>query len=239
MSLWEFLRAVFLAEYSIRDMAVGFADFYAGLWTDFNISELVSGMWWHLRYVKPFLPFILFVLYIVVSCVGNKMFGFLRFCVFFITGFIIGVYTLSPLVLDVMPKLPTWVIGLITGIVSGVLSKVLYAIFLTSLLSYSTYSVLYSCVKFVFPAISRGLISLSLISIGAVIVFMLFFTKYIEMGVTALLGGYGMACIFRGWYDYTSLGMFVGREWLGVLILTLVFALIGFIVQFKNREVYV
>ena len=238
MTLSEFIHALITAEFSLYDMAVAFFRFYEGLWTDFNISEMVSGMWWHLRYVKPFLPFILFVIYTLVATLGNKMFGFLRFSVLFISGFIIGIYTLSPLVLEVMPNLPTWVIGLITGIVAGVLSKILYFLIVSGGLGYSTYVVFYSGSLPVLAGLTAGSWLVGLIAAAAVIALTVVFSKYIEMASTALLGGYGMACIVRGWYDYSSMPVFVGKEWLGVLTVTLIFALIGFVVQMMNRETY-
>ena len=78
--------------------------------------------------------------------------------------------------------------------------------------------------------------SLAVAAVFIVLVFIL--RKYVEMVGTAMLGGFGIACVVRGFYDYTSLQPFVGIEWLGVLVVTLIFALVGFIVQIRTRSRY-
>lgn len=238
MTFGGFFDAVFTVEYGFAEIYQAIAKFYSKIWADFNVNELVSGMWWHLRYVKPMLPFILLIIYAVVAMFGQKMYSVLRFSVFCLTGFIIGVYTLSPLVLEVLPTLPTWVIGLITGIVSGVLSKILHVIMLNAILGYTAYILCYRGMIPLLSYVSEGRWLVGLIAAAGVIVLVVMSGKYVEMIATALLGGYGMACIVRGWYDYTSLPTFVGIEWLGVLVLTLLFATAGFIFQYRSREVY-
>ncbi|MBQ7363484.1 MAG: hypothetical protein IJW48_03420 [Clostridia bacterium] len=238
MTFSEFFEAVKNATFGFQEIITAIVDFYNNLFLDFNISQLVSGMRWHLRYVEPAIPFILIILFGVIALTGKRIFGFIRCTAFVIAGFLIGIYTLSPIILEVMPSLPTWVIGAVTGVVAGVLSKILYYVALVAVSGYSTYIL---CMRGIIPGVAtftEGNWVVGLICAAVVIVAVLILLKYIEMSGTAMLGGYGIACIIRGWYDYTSLTPFVGREWLGVLIVTLIFAVIGFIVQWRTRERY-
>lgn len=238
MSFSEFFEVIKTASFGFEEIFTAISGFCDKLLHDFNISELFSGMWWHLRYVKPFVPVILFALWMVIAVAGKRLFGIIRFLAIFGIGFILGVYTLSPLVLEVLPTLPTWVIGLITGIVAGVLSKVVYLFALIVTVGYGTYVICYRGAIPFLSSLTAGKEMVGLIAAIVLIVLSLVLLKYVEMLGTAMLGGYGMACIIRGWYDYTSLPVFVGREWLGVLILTVIFAVIGFFIQFKTRERY-
>lgn len=238
MGFAEFFETVRTASFGFSEFFEAISAFYDKLLLDFNISELFSGMWWHLRYVKPFLPFILMAVWAFVAFAGKKMFGFIRFVALFGVGFVLGVYTLSPLVLEVLPTLPTWVIGLVTGIVAGVLCKVIYLFALVVSVGYSIYIICYCGYIPLASSLTSGNEIVSLIAAVIAVVVVALLLKYVEMLGTAMLGGYGMACVIRGWYDYTSWNMFVGREWIAVLILTVIFATVGFIVQFKTRERY-
>ena len=238
MTLVEFFDIVKNASYGFSEIVGLLTDLYNRIFADFNITELMNGMWWHLRYVKPFVPVVLLILYGVCAAAGKRCFPVIRFTSFFVVGFILGVYWLSPLVLGILPELPTWVIGIISGVVAGVLSKILYFAALGTVAGYSTYIL---CYQGLIPGISSMTKDNWLVGIIAAVVVIaavIFLLKYVEMVGTAMLGGFGMATVIRGWYDYTAIDMFVGKEWLGVLIVTLIFALAGFIVQFKTREKY-
>ncbi len=238
MTFFEFFEAVKNATFGFQEIITAIVDFYNNLFLDYNISQLIGGMQWHLQFVAPAIPVILLILFGVVALTGKRIFGFIRCTAFVIAGFLVGIYTLSPIILEVIPALPTWVIGLVTGVVSGVLSKVMYYISIVLVSGYSAYIL---CVRGIIPGISSftsGNWLVGLICAAIVIAAVIILLKYIEMAGTAMLGGFGMASIIRGWYDYTTLELFVGREWLGVLTLTLIIALVGFIVQWRTRERY-
>lgn len=238
MTFFEFFEAVKNASFGFQEIITAIVDFYNKLFLDFHISELLGGMRWHLGFIWSALPAIFLVLFGVVALTGKRIFGFIRCTAFVIAGFLIGIYTLSPIILEVMPALPTWIIGAVTGVVAGVLSKVLYYAALVTVSGYSTYIL---CMRGIIPglsALTSGNIVVGLVCAAIVIAAVIILLKYIEMAGTAMLGGFGMASIIRGWYDYTTLQPFVGREWLGVLAVTLIFALIGFIVQWRTRERY-
>lgn len=236
MTISEFFIAVKDAAFGFQEIISAIVNFYNNLFADYNISQLVGGMMWHLRIFLPYIPIVLIILYGVVALVGKRIFGFIRCTAFIIAGFLVGIYSLSPLILEVMPFLPTWVIGMVTGIVAGVLSKALYYASLVIIPGYSAYVLLVHELG-AFGASPSSAWVIGLIAAAIAVTAVLLLRRYVEMIGTSMLGGYGIACIIRGWFDYTAT-LFVGIEWLGVLIVTLIFAVIGFIVQWKTRERY-
>ena len=121
---------------------------------------------------------------------------------------------------------------MVGGVVSGVLSKLLYILFYAIVSGYSIYIVF--CGGIIVPLAGNYVVAL--IAAVAAIVLAFILRKYIEMAGTAMLGGFGVATVVRSFYDFTTWYLFVGNEWLGMLILTLIVAILGMIVQFKTRE---
>ena len=239
MSLTELFELIKDAAYNFGDIAFLVSEFFNNMMADPHVAVLKDIMWGYISFLEPFLPFILIALYAVLACFGKKIFGILRFLAFFVVGFALGVYLLSPLVLSVIPTLPTWIIGVVVGIIAAVLSKLLYVIALAAAVGYSVYLVCFRGeILSALTSFTAGnyIYSLAVAAVFIVLVFIL--RKYVEMVGTAMLGGFGIACVVRGFYDYTSLQPFVGIEWLGVLVVTLIFALVGFIVQFRTRSRY-
>ncbi len=191
-----------------------------------------NGTWEFISFLGIWIPISLGVIFLIVTLFGKKMFSVLRFTAFFIAGFVAGVYWLSPLVLPIIPTLPTWVIGVVGGIVSGVLSKLLYILFYAIVSGYSVY--LFFCGGMIVPLAGNYVVAL--IAAVAAIVLAFILRKYIEMAGTSMLGGFGVATVIRHFYDFTTWELFVGREWLGMLILTLIIAILGFLVQYATRE---
>lgn len=227
------------AAFNFGDIAYLISEFFANMMADPHVSLLKDIMWGYIAFLEPFIPFILIALYAIVACFGKKIFGILRFLSFFVCGFALGVYLLSPLVLSVIPTLPTWIIGVVVGIIASVMSKLLYVLCLAAVSGYSVYLICFR--GDILPSLTsftagNAVYSLGIVAIVLLLVFIL--RKYVEMVGTAMLGGFGIACVVRGLYDYTSLPTFVGREWLGVLVATLIFALIGLIVQIRTRSRY-
>ena len=231
----NFFEMVKNASYGFMDIINGVIWLWGNICANQHIVVLRDCITPYLDLVAPYLPYILIVLYAAVALFGEKLFGILRFLSFFATGFILGVYWLTPLVLAIIPTLPTWVIGTVAGVVAAVLSKALYFLALAVCAGYSVYLVCMS--GMLLPSIA-GNYTIGLVAAGVAILLVILLRKYVARIGTAMLGGFGVACVVRRWYDYTTLEPFVGQEWLGVLVATLIVALIGFAVQQKNRERY-
>ena len=227
-----FFNSLINAEYGFDVIYQAIVDLLLDISSNADVLAWWGGTWEVLSFLGIWIPISLGVIFLIVTLFGKKIFSLLRFTAFFISGFVAGVYWLSPLVLPVIPTLPTWVIGVVGGIVSGVLSKLLYILFYAIVSGYSVY--LFFCGGMIVPLAGNYVVAL--IAAVAAIVFAFIFRKYIEMAGTSMLGGFGVATVIRHFYDFTAWEPFVGREWLGMLILTVVVAILGFIVQYTTRE---
>lgn len=220
--------------FAFPDMYNAVVGFLSDMWANTHIQNLWGAVWDFVSHLGAAIPFILLGLWLVVTFLGKRLFSVLRFTAFFVTGFALGVYLLSPLVLNVIPVMPTWVIGVVTGVVAAVLSKLLYILLYALVPGYAVYTVF--CGGYILPLTGNYVVALLVALVLVVGLFLL--RKYVEMLGISLLGGYGVACVVRGLHDYTSWPAFVGREWLGVLIFTVIVGTVGFIVQYKTRDRY-
>ena len=232
----EFFEKVSTASFGFAEIGAMINGFIANLFASEHFAPLWEMLWGYIGFITPYIPFILLAFYAVVALFGKKLFSILRFLAFFVVGFALGVYFLSPLILGVLPAIPTWVIGLVVGIVAAVLSKLLYILTIALAAGYSVYLVCYTALIPFLETLTKGNWMISLGVAAVVILLMFLLLKYVEMLGTAVLGGFGIATVVRGFYDFTTL--LPGMEWLAMLIVTAVIALLGFIVQFRMRERY-
>lgn len=195
---------------------------------------------WHafkdgIAQIDKLLPLILFALCAVVTFFGKRIYPVLRFTLFLVLGFVLGVYLLAPPIVGLLPNLPPVIIGLAAGLVVSVLSKFLYYAAITAAVGYIAYVTCYSGTG---VEMLKGN-SVGAIVVAAVLVILVFIMlKYFEMLLTACLGGFGIAAVIKTLFDYTALPAFQGKERIILLIVTLLFAIPGFIVQVKTRKRY-
>ena len=226
------------ASFSFGDIGTAVRDFFATMLAEEHFGRLLGIMNGYLESVAAYIPFVLLALYALLVLFGKKLFPLVRFLAFFSVGFALGVYFLSGLVLGMIPTMPTWVIGVVIGIVAGVLSKLLYILAYIAAGAYSVYFVCYTALIPALEGVTGGNMTTSVVVAGVAVILLLVLRKYVEMLGTAMLGGFGIATVVRTWYDFTTISVFVGREWLGMLAATLVIALVGFVIQFKTRTRY-
>ncbi len=236
MGFMEIVELLKTCKYGFNEIYSALADFYDKVRLDPNITDITDVIWKYLNYIAPALPFILIGIYVIIALTGKRIIVPLRFVAFFLLGFFLGVYSLSPIMLEVMPAMPGWVIGLVTGVVAAVLAKFIYFILLGAVMAYSTYMVCYlGLLPWVGTFMAENWIIGVVVAVLATVA-LFFVLKYFEMAGTAMLGGYGIATVIGRMCDYGK--VFEGKEWIMVLIITLSVALIGLFVQFKTRKRY-
>ena len=195
-----------------------------------------------MAFLSPFsviVPYIVLALCLVLAFFGQKLMPVVKFLAFFIIGFVLGVYYFPPL-LEGTINLPGWVCGLIMALIVSVLYQFLYIGVFAIAVSYSVYTVCYSGFNFMeITEINVPLVVVcALIAVSALIIGF-FFLKYIEMGVTSVVGAYLFTFYFRTMlFDYKSLPAFATAPWVAAFVLTIIIAIPAFIVQFKTRKVY-
>ena len=67
---------------------------------------------------------------------------------------------------------------------------------------------------------------------------MILFRKYIEIAITALFGGWlATKVLVHCFYNYIAAWQFLaGKEWIGIFVPMMIFAIAGFVVQFITRR---
>ena len=236
MSFAGFLGAVQNVTYGFEELLALIGVFF----TDMLLNEHVASALAFMNPIWQFMPYITLGVSVLLAFFGKKMFGLFRFLFFFTVGALTGIYMLAPIILGVMPSLPTWVIGVVTGVVAGVLSKIVYFLALAAAAGYSTYIVLYTGLIPGISALTEGNWVIGAIVSVVVVILVFALLKFVEMLGTAVLGGYGVATVvLLNWWNYTELSIFASNPALGVLVFTGVVALLGLIVQIKTRKRYV
>ena len=134
MSFTEIIESLQDAAFSFEDIFFYIAVFFSDLVLNDYVLEVIA----LIEPVLPYLPYILLGLSLIVAFFGRRLLGLLRFLTFFVIGGLIGIYMLGPIILDVMPDIPVWVIGLVTGLVAAVLAKIIYYLAIAVATGYST-----------------------------------------------------------------------------------------------------
>ncbi len=228
---------------SIQTVAYSFEEIFAFISLfifDLMLSDFVLEALAFIEPVVPYIPYIALGISLIVCFFGRKLFGLLRFLTFFVVGGAVGIYMLGPIILDVMPDIPVWVIGLVTGLVAAVLSKIVFYLAVAVATGYSVYIVCYTGIVPGIASLTEENWIVSAIVAVVALILVLILLKFIIILGTAALGGYGVATVVaNNWWDYTELDMFADKPWLAVLIFAGVVALLGAIVQIRTRKRYI
>ena len=227
------------SSFGIGELFAAFKDFIYHLYNSDHIIEMREIVWSFFGQFDRLLPLALFAVFAVITFFGKRIYPVLRFILFFIMGFGLGIYLLATPIVGMLPNMPVWLIGLAAGIVISVLSKFLYYPTLALFIAAPVYTLFHSGmgVAALSSIFEGNMIAAAVAAIAAVVLAFLVL-KFAEMLLTAMLGGYGIAVVIKALFDYTAFGIFAGREWLGVLLVTLLFAIPGFIVQVRTRKRY-
>ena len=239
MSFTAIVDAFKNSSFGIGELFAAFRDFVYNLYNSDYILQVRAIMWSFFGQFDRLLPLALFAVFAVIAFFGKRIYPVLRFILFFIMGFGLGIYLLAPPIIGMLPNMPVWLIGLAAGIVISVLSKFLYYPTLALFIAAPVYTLFHSGIGV--AALSSMLQGNKVVAaVGAAVAVVLVFLvlKFAEMLLTAMLGGYGIAIVVKALFDYTAFGIFEGRAWLGVLLVTLLFAIPGFIVQVRTRKRY-
>ena len=238
MDFLALVNSIVNAEITIPDCISAIMILFNYVFSDPNIVTINELIRQTISIVEPYLPFIYMGLSLLLVFLGKRIFPLPRFLAFLWLGFLLGTYYLSPLVLSVLPDMPAWIIGVVIGVIAAVLSKFIYFLAYAVVIAYPIYQFSFSVflVDVLTPEGGRYWVALAIALVVVVILFLL--RKFVEMLGTAALGGFIIAESIRMLWDYTTLDFLKGIEWVGALAITVVIALIGFIVQVKTRERY-
>jgi len=182
---------------------------------------------------------ILIVLCLGVAFFGRKIIGVIKFCFFFVVGFVVGTHYLAPLLPDEI-DIPAWIIGVVIALIAAVLYRFLYIILYTVTIGYGAYVfAYYGFFSKSEAAFSNGRATACIIVALVFLVIALIFRKYVEMVLTAFLGSWCAVLLFRYHIcKFEKLAMFSGHFWVAIMIPTIVLTAVTAVVQIKARRRY-
>ena len=126
--------------FGFNELITAVKELFFSVYNSDYILHIRSLVWGFFSHIERLVPLMLFATFVVIAFFGKRIYPVLRFILFFILGFGLGIYFLAPPILGLLPNLPTWVIGLAAGTVVSVLSKFLYPPLISVLLRYAMVS---------------------------------------------------------------------------------------------------
>ncbi len=231
---------------ALKEARFGFGAFWqwvTDLYYSMTVNPDIAVVWnWLMNLIRPIyavVPYVLILLSLSISFFGRKMMPVLKFVFFFVIGFALGVHFITPLLGRVV-AVPGWVCGLVIGVVSAVIYRFLYMGAYAVACLYSVYILCYSGF-YISPAVEhstgRALLCLGISAVAVILAFML--RKYLEMLGTAMLGGYLVAVIFRGFiFDYRQLAFLASTPKVGAFLIAFLIGIPAAVFQYKKRRKY-
>lgn len=231
---------------AVKEARYGFGQIWDYLVTFYyTVTEnpTVSAIW--NAFMGAIAPAITIVMILVIlgsvsiSLFGQRIIGALKFTFFFIIGFIIGVQLLAPVIPEGV-RIPPWIVGLVVALITSVLYRFLYIGLYSVVVGYSVYILCYNGFYLIASPAYSPLRAILCLVVSLVVLGLSFLVKkYIEMIFTAVLGGWFATMVFIWYiYNFTAWPFLVGREWVGIFIMTALIASLGLLVQFKTRRRY-
>ena len=182
-------------------------------------------------------PIAMLAICLIVGLFGRRLSDAIRFLLLFAVGFVASVYWLAPMIATVVPAIPAYAVGLAVGIFAAVISRLIYNLVYVSCIGFDVYNI---CLNGIFlveiTSMTKGNFSASLAVALGVTVLALLVRKYLEMILTAGIGGIGAALLLKKLYDYTVFVNFAPMT--TAILLGAVIAIPMFIYQYYNRVLY-
>ena len=239
MRFSEFMVSVRDARFGFGVIAAALATLYNSIIQNPNMIAIWSGLNGFYHSASWLFRWLLFLGALLIVFFGKKMMGAVKFSFFFVIGFTLGAHFLTPIFPEAL-NIPAWLVGAVIGIVSGVLYRILYYVLFSVAIGYGTYILVYNGfylsgapVNYSFTRLLIGI----LVSLGILLVAFLV-KNYLEIVITSLFGGWlATKALVHCIFNYLIRWEFMhGKELVGILVPTLIFAALGIFVQIKTRR---
>lgn len=150
-------------------------------------------------------PIAIIALCLFVGLFGRRVSGLVRFLLLFAIGFFAAVHFVYPVICGVFPAVPGYAVGLAAGLLAAVLSKLIYNVAYIGVVGFAVYKICFDAMLFEqLTAMTKGDMNVSLAVAAAAVIIALILRKYLEMFITSLLGGLGVAFFVNNFFDYAS-----------------------------------
>lgn len=231
-SFGEFFNSVKQADFSFTEIWKAIVSLYYDITKNPEIADIWNGIMDKISPIYATVATLAVVFCVVVALYGSKIIGFLKFSFFFLVGFALGVHLLAPIIPETV-IIPHWIVGIVTALVSAVLYRFLYVVLLSVTVGYGSYLFIFNGFYLqAEPSYSPTKAFICLVIAFVIVLIAFLFRKYIEIFVTACLGGWCASWIFANEiYAFSS-------SWVVIMIPAIIVAAGGFILQMRTRYRY-
>ncbi len=184
-----------------------------------------------------FYPFAVIAICLIVGLFGRRLINVIRFVLLFAIGFVASVYWVAPLLQTFIPDIPALGVGIAVGVLAAAMSRMIYNVVYIGCIGFDVYNICFNAIFLVeLTSMTQGNLPLSIGIAAVAVVIALLLRKYLEMLITAAIGGIGIAVFAQHLFDYTlSFNMDPATT---AIIFGVVLALPMFIYQYYNRVIY-
>jgi hypothetical protein len=182
-------------------------------------------------------PLIIVCLSLIVGLFGRRLSDPIRFILLFAIGFVASVHWVAPLIRGFVPAIPAYAIGLALGVFAAVMSRFIYNAVYVGVIGFDTYNICFNALFLVeITAFTKGNLPVSIVVAVVAVVIALLLRKYLEMIITAVAGGVGVAFFAKQLFDYT---VYINLDPMtSIFIVGGALAIPMFIYQYYNRVIY-
>lgn len=190
------------------------------------------------RFIEPlglFIGIVLVSLLLGLGFFGQQIFGFVRWTLVFMVGFLLGAGVLAPVVQLIAPAVNPLLIGLLIGLILAVLSGFIYNVVFVAVIGFDVFNICFNALYFPnLESLTKGNIVVCAIITIVCIIIALSLRKYVEMIVTSGIAGIAIAFAVKNYfYDFTAHIPLAPAT--SALILGLVISAVMLVYQYRNR----
>ena len=183
---------------------------------------------------RPLVLLLLLPILLVVGFFGKRLFGYVRVFLFFVLGFAAGYFLCSPYVQQYIPAIPAVVTASFLGILLAVLSKFVYNALFVGVIGFDVFNICFNALFFSeLEQLTKGDYVVSIAVAVVVVAIALLLRRYVEMILTAAIGGIGFAFVFREVFVYTAFVLI--KPDITSLVLGGILAVVMLIFQYVTR----
>lgn len=235
----DFFGALKTGGFGFRGFWAWLVDFFYAAQNAPGIKEVSDKINVFLDSIGFLAPVIFIALAFILLMFGRKLASPIKFITLFCVGYVLGAFYITPLITPFLP-VPAWVCGIVIAIVSAVVYRFVFYVLYSVAVLFTVYNISYSGFMLGEGAEhsdGKAIISLIIAAVCVILFFVLY--KYLEMLLTAAVGGLIIADTVRFMiYDYTTLEFMQPNGWIATLIIILIFTAVGFVFQYKTRRRY-
>ncbi len=215
-----------------------FTEILDAVWAEQSIAPFKASFDAFLAANSAVVPYVFMAICLIIGLFGRRLTGVIRVCLLFAIGFVASVYWIVPFVNTYVPAIPGYVVGLVIGVIAACLSNFIYNAAYIGAIGFGIFNMCYSGTILVeLTAFTKDNWIASLIAAIVVVIIALIIRKYLEMLITAAIGGIDFASTLTGVFNYTVYVTFLSPVTTS-LFAGIILAVIFFIIQYRNRIRY-